>query len=158
MGIDAIVPISARTGDGLERLVSEIVARLPESPPLFPEDMITDQAERAICAELVREQLLLVTRQEVPHAAAVVIEEFDDQRDESGGRCHLTGRIYVERDSQRRIVIGKGGRQIKAISIAARREIEKLLACDVCLRLTVHVDKNWRQSERAVARLGYGDK
>jgi len=155
-GIDAIVPISAKNNDGLDLLLGELVSRLPESPPLFPDDMVTEQAERVICAELVREQVLIQTRQEVPHATAVVIEQFEDQRTEEGGACRLAGRIYVERNSQKGIVVGKGGRQIKAIGEAARHEMEAVLGCTCHLNLTVHVDKDWRRSERAVQRLGYG--
>jgi GTP-binding protein Era len=156
LGIDVIVPISALQRDGLDLLMDELVARLPECPPLFPEDMVTEQAERVICAELVREQVLMQTRQEVPHAAAVVIEEFEDQRSDDGGRCRLTGRIYVERDSQKGILVGKGGQRIRSIGEAARREIEDLLGCSCHLGLSVVVDKDWRKSDRAVQRLGYG--
>jgi GTP-binding protein Era len=155
-GIDAIVPISAKRSDGLDILLGELISRLPESPPLFPDDMVTEQAERVICAELVREQVLLQTRQEVPHATAVVIEQFEDRRTEEGGACHLQGRIYVERNSQKGIVVGKGGHQIKAIGETARHEMEAVLGCTCHLKLTVHVDKDWRRSERAVQRLGYG--
>ena len=156
VGIDAIVPISARHVDGLELLLGELISRLPESPPLFPDDMVTEQAERVICAELVREQILIMTRQEVPHATAVIIEQFEDQRTGDGGSCRLEGRIFVERDSQKGILVGRGGRQIKAIGEAARQQIAALLGCTCHLRLTVHVDKDWRKSDRAVHRLGYG--
>lgn len=153
LAVDTIVPISARDGDGLELLQERLIERLPESPQLFPEDMVTDQAERVLCAELVREQLMLKTAQEVPHSAAVVIESFEDGRDAEGrGLCRLEGRIYVERDSQKAIVVGKGGSMIKTISEAARKQIEELLGCKVYLRMTVHVDKDWTQSELAVRR------
>ena len=157
----AIVPISARLGDGLDGLVRELVAVLPQSPPLFPTDLHTDQAERFLCAELVREQLLLHLREEVPYGAAVVIETFEDERREtaeggSEGLCRLTGRIYVERESQKGIVVGKGGHMIKAVSQAARHEMEPLLGCKVFLRLEVHVEPDWTSDERAVRRFGYG--
>lgn len=156
-GVDVVVPISATRKDGLDALMAELESRLPVSPRLFPEDMVTDQAERVLCAELVREQLLLQTRQEVPHSAAVVIEVFEDGREGSeGGTCHIEGRIIVEREAQKGIVVGKGGQRIKSLSEKARMGIEELLACRVYLRLTVHVDKNWRDSERALQRLGYG--
>ena len=159
-GVDVIVPISAKNHDGLEDLVEELLKRLPEAPPMFPKEMVTEQAERVICAELVREQLLLLTRQEIPHAAAVVIEVFEDQRTDQeggdGGLCRLEGRIYIERESQKGIVVGKGGRTIKEVSTAARAQIEEFLGCKVYLRLTVHVDKDWRQSDRAIERFGYG--
>jgi GTPase len=152
----AVVPISAKTGDGLEPLLAELIARLPEGPPLFPPEMVTDEAERVLVAELVREQILYKTHEEVPHAAAVIIETFEDERDQKGGICRLEGKIYVERDSQKGILVGAKGQMIKAISEAARREIEALLGSRVFLRLTVHVDRDWRKHERSVSRLGYG--
>jgi GTP-binding protein Era len=153
LGEAPLVPVSARTGDGLDVLVNELVKLLPESPQLFPSDVVTDQAERVLAAELVREQLLLRTRDEVPHSAAVVIESFEDGRDAKGqGLCRLEGRIYVERESQKAIVVGKGGHQIKEVSTAARKAIEEMLGCKVFLRLTVHVDPDWTTTERAVQR------
>jgi len=153
----AVVPISARTGDGLEQLVTELVATLPESPALFPTDLHTDQAERFLAAEFVREQLLLHLHEEVPHGTAVVIETFEDERREGGaGLCRLEGRIYVERESQRGIVVGKKGSMIKAISQAARHEIEVMLGSKVYLRLEVHVARDWTDNEQAVRRFGYG--
>ena len=154
---DAIIPISARTGDGLDFLLEEITKRLQPGPALFPRDMHTDQAERVLCAEMVREQLLLQMQEEIPHSAMVVIETFEDERDSKDeGMCHLEGRIIVERDSQKAMVIGQGGQRIKSLSQAARLEIEKLLGCKVFLRLTVHVDKDWTTSERAVRSYGFG--
>jgi GTP-binding protein Era len=155
-GIEVVVPISARHVDGLDRLEAELIARLPQGPALFPADMVTDQAERVLCGELVREAALRALRQEVPHAIAVTIEEFVDERDDRGGLCHIEGRILVERESQKGIVVGRGGRQIKAISQAARTAIEEMLGCRVYLRLTVHVAAGWRDDERALLRLGYG--
>ncbi|MEE8408956.1 MAG: GTPase Era [Myxococcota bacterium] len=155
-GIEAVVPIAALHNDGLDDLVDELVQRLPYSPALFPTDIYTDQAERFLCAELVREQLLLQTRQEVPHSAAVVIDSFEDGRDESDGMCRLEGRIILEAESQKGIVVGKGGRKIKAVSQAARAEIEELLGCKVFLRMQVEVDRDWTRSDRALLRLGIG--
>jgi GTP-binding protein Era len=156
-GIEAVIPIAALVGDGTDRLLEEVVARLPESPPLFDADVLTDQAERVLCAELVREQLLLQMRDEVPHSAAVVIDAFEDGRTDDGqGLCRLEGRVVVERDSQKGIVVGKRGSRIKAVSTAARQAIEELLGCKVFLRLRVVVDRNWTQNARAVSRLGYG--
>ena len=153
LGDVQIVPISARTGDGLDVLIAELTKLLPESPQLFPPDVVTDQAERVLAAELVREQLLLRMREEVPHSAAVVIEQFEDERDAKGqGLCRLEGRIYVERESQKGIVVGKGGHQIKEVSTAARKAIEEMLGCKVFLRLTVHVDPEWTSTDRAVQR------
>ena len=154
---DAIIPISALREDGLQSLLDEILARLPDGPPLFPTDMHTDQAERTMCEELIRVQLLLQLREEVPHSAAVVIEQFDEsEREDDGGLVHLEGRIYIERESQRGIVIGKKGSRIKAVSTAARHDIEELLGCKVYLRLAVHVDPHWTNKARAVQNYGIG--
>jgi len=156
LGPAAIVPISAKVHDGLERLLDELVKVLPESPPLFPQDLHTDQAERFLCAELIREQLFLQLRQEVPYATAVVVETFEDERrDDGAGLVRIEGRIYVERESQKGIVVGKGGATIKAVSTSSRGEIEALLGCKVFLRVTVHVDPDWTDSEREVRRFGY---
>ncbi len=154
--VEVVVPISATRGDGLAALAAELERRLPEGPALFPEEVFTDQLERGLCAELVREQVLRQLHQEVPHAVAVVIDEFVDERTEAGGRCSLRGRVIVERKSQRGIVVGKGGQRIKAIGSAARREIEALLGCGVFLGLEVEVDPEWRSRSRSVERLGYG--
>jgi len=152
----AIVPISARGHDGLGHLIDELVKVLPEGPALFPQDMHTDQAERFLCGELIREQLFLQLRQEVPYATAVVIESFEDERRENGeGLVRIEGRIYVERDSQKGIVVGKGGATIKEVSTSSRAGIETLLGCKVFLRVTVHVDPDWTDSEREVRRFGY---
>jgi GTP-binding protein Era len=151
----AIVPISARTGDGLDVLMARIIELLPEGPSLFPEDMHTDQAERFLCAEMVREQLLYRTQQEVPHSSHVQIDVFEDDRDNPKRPfVHLEGRIVVERDSQKAIVIGHGGATIKAISTAARASIEYLLGCQVFLRLSVHVDPRWTTRPDALRRYG----
>lgn len=152
----AVIPISALRRDGLDPLLEELVGRLPEGPPLFPTDLHTDQAERFLCAELVREQMLLQLQYELPHSAAVVIETFEDGRDQARPLCRIEGRIYVERDSQKAIVVGKGGQQVKTISQKARRHIEAVLGCNVFLRLTVHVDKNWTRNAGAVRRFGIG--
>lgn len=151
----AIVPISARSGDGCDVLVDRIVSLLPEGPCLFPEDMHTDQAERFLCAEMVREQLLYRTQQEVPHSAHVVIEVFEDDRDNvKRPFVHLEGRIVVERDSQKAIIIGHGGATIKAVSTAARANIERILGCQIFLRLSVHVDARWTTRPDALRRYG----
>lgn len=150
-----IVPISARTGDGIEVLLQQIVAALPQGPALFPQSMHTDQAERFLVAELVREQLLLRTHDEVPHSATVDIEVFEDMRDDpERPRCHLEGRIVVERAGQKAIVIGQGGAAIKAISTHARKHIEAMLGCPVFLRLQVAVDPRWTTRPEALRRYG----
>lgn len=151
----AIIPISARTGEGLQKLVDTLVQLLPPGPALFPEDMHTDQAERFLCAELVREQLLYRTQQEVPHSSHVVLDVFEDDRDNPNRPfCHLEGRIMVERDSQKAIVIGHAGATIKEISSQARRGIEAMLGCQVFLRLSVHVDPRWTTKPEALRRYG----
>jgi len=152
---DEILPISGMNGDGVDFLLEAVEKRLPVSEPLFPTDIHTDQAERLLCAEFIREQLLLGLDQEVPHGAAVVIDEFDDVRDnEKKPMCRLHGRIIVERDSQKGIVVGKGGAKIKSISSKARAGIEEMLGAPVFLRLQVVVDKNWTQSKAALRRYG----
>jgi GTP-binding protein Era len=156
-GAKAVVPISALQSDGLERLVAAIVSLLPEGPTLFPAEMVTDQAERFMASELVREQVLAQTHEEVPHSVAVQIDEFvDDRTDQAKPRCHLTGRLIVERESQKAILVGKRGSRIKGISTAARKQIEELLGCSVFLRLTVAVDPNWTRDHRSVERYGIG--
>jgi len=169
-GVQAVVPISARSGDGIDGLLAALEEMLPEGVPVFPQDLHTDQAERFLCEELVREQLLLQTHQEVPHGVAVEIESFEDLRpseppegeagegdgaqEQDPGMCRIEGRIYVERNSHKGIVVGKGGARIKAVSTAAREEMEELLGCKVFLRLTVHVERDWTRSERGVRRFG----
>jgi GTP-binding protein Era len=150
-----VVPISARTGEGLPELVDTVVQLLPPGPMLYPADQHTDQAERTLCAEMVREQVLLQTQQEVPHGAVVTIESFEDSRDDAERpMCRIDAQIHVERTSHKPIVIGRGGRQIKAIGQAARRQIERMLGCQVFLGLTVHVDPRWTANAQALQRYG----
>lgn len=153
----AVVPVSALRSDGLDALMEQILETLPEGPPMFPTDMHTDQAERFLVAELVREQLLYKLRDEVPHSCHVVVEVFDDARDDSGGMVHIEGRILVERDSQKGIVVGKKGATIKEVSTKAREQMEAVLHAKVFLRLQVAVAKNWTQDPRAVQRYGFND-
>jgi GTPase len=156
-GAKAVVPVSALRRDGLGRILAEIMPLLPLGPALFPPDMITDRAERFLAAELVREQVLRQTYEEVPHSVAVVFEEFIDGRDDARKPgCRLVGRLVVEREAQKAIIVGKQGQRIKEISTAARVEIENLLGCQVFLRLTVTVDPNWTRDLRAVQRYGIG--
>lgn len=147
---DEIVPMSARDGKGVGMLRDLILARLPEGPALYPADEDTDQPIEVRLAELVREQALHVTRQEVPHSIAVVVEELEREGDLT--RVHAT--IVVERDSQKGIVIGKGGETLKAIGTAARLEMEPLLGTRVFLDLRVKVFKEWQRDPRALDRLG----
>ncbi len=150
---DEIVPISAATGDGVDRLEEAIAARLPVSPPLFPEEMLTDRAERFLAAELVREQAFLLLKDELPYSVAVTIESFQERASKKD--VVIEAVLHVERDSQKKIVVGEGGRMIKEIGTHARAEIGKLLGCPVHLKLFVKVDSDWTRNDRAIQRLGY---
>ena len=147
---DEIVPLSARSGEGVDTLLRLIVAHLPEGPPLYPPGDTTDQPLEIALAELVREQALRMMRQEVPHSIAVVVEELE--RDGDLTRIHAS--IVVERESQKGIVIGKGGETLKAIGTAARMQMEELLGTRVFLDLRVKVLKEWQGDPKALDRLG----
>jgi len=151
----AVVPFSAMTGENLDRLVQVLVEALPESAaPLFPDDVMTDQAEKQIAAEYVREQIMLKTRQEIPYAVAVEVEEFDEsQRRDGGGLIRISALIRVERDSQKAIVIGKKGALLKEVGTQARLRLERLLGAKVFLSLTVKVDEGWTGKPAAVRRV-----
>jgi GTP-binding protein Era len=146
-----VFPISALTGDGLVPLVENWIARLPQNPPYFPTDQFTDQPERFLAAELIREKAILATREEVPYALAVLIERFEET--ERLIRIHAT--LFVERDGQKGILIGKGGAMLKRIGTAARLEIEHLLGTKVYLELFVKVHPNWRQNPALVRQLDW---
>jgi GTP-binding protein Era len=148
---EEIFPISARTGAGLDPLVEHLVARLPVGPFYFPPGESSDQEEAVLLAELVREQVLLRTRQEVPHAVEVEVQEVEPMRD---GLVAVRGSIWVETDSQKGILVGAGGRTVKAIGTAARKEIESELGTQVHLDLSVRVQRHWRADERLLDRLG----
>ena len=155
---DAILPISARTGDGSKLLLREIRRLLPKGPPLFPADMITDQTERGLASELIREQLLYQTEQEIPHGIAVDIEQFDEQlHQETGERQQVSihAVIYCEKDSHKGIIIGKKGAMLKAIGTSARQHIEQMLDCPVYLELFVKVREDWRNRPGMLRSLGY---
>jgi GTP-binding protein Era len=150
-GLDGeIFPISARTGAGVKPLVDHLIARLPEGPFYFPDNEITDQSGSLWIAELVREQVLHRTRQEVPHSVEVQVEEVDEQED----LLAVTAAIWVETESQKGILIGAQGKMIKAIGTAARHEVERELERKVFLDLHVRVRKSWRADESALDRLG----
>lgn len=144
--------ISATRGDNRDKLLEMIIAWLPEGPQYYPPRQITDQMERAIAAELVREQVLRFTYQEVPHAVAVLVNEFKER---SPALTYISATIYVEKSSQKGIVIGEGGRMLKCIGQAARNEIERLLGTKVYLDLWVKVRKKWRKDEAALKWFGY---
>jgi GTP-binding protein Era len=147
------VPFSAQTGQNVERLEEVIVSHLEECPPLYPPDIFTDQDEGFYISELAREKILLLSRQEVPHCAAVLVEhrEFDEERNFMRIHC----RIIVEKDSQKKILIGKGGTMIKEIGSRTRVELERLLGVKIFLDLLVSVKKNWRNDPRVLNSLGY---
>ncbi len=153
---EEVVPFSALTGENVERLLEVLVGQLPEADaPLFPPDVLTDQAERQLAAEYVREQIMLRTRQEIPYSAAVEVEEFDESgRREGGGLVRIAALVTVERESQKAIVIGKGGAMLKQIGSEARRALERLLGCKVFLALTVKVEERWSEREVSLRRFG----
>ena len=152
-GMKEAIPVSASTGDGCEVLVERILTYLPESPPLFPEDFLTDQPERVLAAEWVREKILHHTRQEIPHAAAVRVARWHERAD---GLVEIEATILVERDSQKGIVIGRGGSLLKTVGSEARVDIEALLERKVFLSLRVEVRDDWRNDPRTIAELGIG--
>jgi GTP-binding protein Era len=141
------IPVSALNGDGLETLRREIVKRLPEGPALFEEDHLTDQPERFLAAEILREKILQVTRQEVPHAAAVMIDTWED----TPRLVKIAATIYVERPGQKAILIGAGGAVLKTIGTLARQDIEALIGRKVFLRTFVKVRPNWREDSEFLA-------
>jgi len=136
-----------------------LIARLPEGPALFPPEQWTDMQERELCAELIREQLLRQTGQEVPYSAAVLVEQFDESRRGEGprGLVRMSATIVVERESQKAIVIGKGGARLKEIGTRAREEIEALLGAKVYLELFVRVEPDWTRTAKGLRRAGYED-
>ena len=146
-----IFPISARTGDGLGPLVEQLVALLPEGGFLYPPQDTSDMSDQVRLAELVREQVLLRTREEVPHAVEVEVDEIDERED---GLLMIHARIWTETESQKGILVGAGGRMVKAVGTAARREIEATLERRVHLELQVRVRKGWRRDEALLDRLG----
>lgn len=146
-----IFPVSALTGEGCFDLVKAWLARLPEAPPYFPPDQFTDQPERFLAAELIREKAIHATREEVPHAVAVLVDSFE----ETEKLIKIRATIYVERDGQKGILIGKGGEMIKKIGTLARKEIESILGAHVFLELFVKVQPNWRQNAALVRQLDW---
>jgi GTP-binding protein Era len=149
----AIVPLSALTGDGVERLERILLEHLPEGEPLYPEDFLTDQPERTLVAETVREKILHHTRAELPFATAVVVDRFDEEERERLLRLYCT--IFVEHASQKAIVIGRAGEMIKRIGTEARKDLEAALETKVFLDLRVKVLKEWQRDPKALQRLGF---
>ena len=144
--------ISATRGDNRDKLLDMVVARLPEGPRYYPSDQLTDQTMRFIAAELIREQVLRFVHQEVPHAVAVAVEEWKQRREDL---TYIGATVFVEKDSQKGIIIGEGGRMLKRIGRAAREEVERLVGNRVYLELWVKVRKKWRGDEDELRRLGY---
>jgi len=149
---DHVVPVSARSGRGVDELVAVLVDALPEGPPYFPAGEVTDQSVEQRIAEIVREKVLERTREEIPHSVATQVEEIE-RRD---GITHVSCLVLVERDSQKGIVIGRGGQMLKEIGTSARPEIETLLGTKVFLELRVKVQREWQRDAAALQRLGYG--
>jgi len=150
-----VVPISARDETNLDRLLMEAKKYLPEGPQYYPEDMVTDQPERLIVAELVREKALQLTRDEVPHAIAVDIDEMTTRPNDD---IYVRATLYVERDSQKGIIIGNHGSMLKQIGELARKDIQMLLGAKVFLDLWVKVKKDWRNRDNVLRNFGFGDK
>ncbi len=149
---EAVVPISAKEKDNIEEVVNLLEQHLPEGPKYFPDDMITDQPERLIISDIVREKILLQTHDEIPHAIAVDVDEMKTRDD---GTTYIRATIYVERDSQKGIIIGKQGAMLKLIGKQARADIERLLATKVFLDVWVKVKKDWRNKSGMLSELGY---
>jgi GTP-binding protein Era len=150
-----IVPVSAATGDNVDRLERAIIDRLPEGQPMYPDDYLTDQPERVMAAEIVREKLLQFTHAEIPFSSAVVVDRFEEPPSE-GGLLKLYCTIVVDRESQKPIVLGKGGEMIKRIGTAAREELERFFSTRVFLDLHVRVAVDWREDERVLQDIGVG--
>ena len=152
---NAILPISARNSEGLEDLLKVLGEFLPEGPQLFPEDMVTDQPERQVCAEIVREKLLLCLDKEIPHGTAVEVTRFIERDDEV---IEMDATIYCEKDSHKGIIIGKGGAMLKKISTLARQDIERFMGTKVFLQTWVKVKQNWRDNVNLIQNFGYRDE
>ena len=149
---EAILPVSARTGEGLDELLDELEQYAVEGPHLFPDDMITDQPERAICAELIREKLLLCLEKEIPHGTAVEITKFSEREN---GLIDVEATIFCEKDSHKGIIIGKKGAMLRKIGELARRDMEALLDTRVNLQTWVKVKESWRDSMAQLRNFGY---
>lgn len=147
-----IVPISARRGENIAVLVDEIVKFLPVGPRYYPEEELTDQSERFIASEIIREKIFLLTRQEVPYATAVTIDSFQEKKE--GALAVIAATIHTERETQKPILIGKGGAALKRIGEGARAELERFLGCKVYLELAVTVSPEWTRDPRTLAEFG----
>jgi len=146
-----MIPVSALTGDGVELALERLIAHVPEGEPYFPQDQFTDQPERFLAGEIVREKVMTSTKQEVPHAVAVRVEDFE----ESDKLIRIRAIISVEREGQKGILIGRGGERLKTIGTVARRELEEILGVKIFLELRVKVEREWRQDARMVQQLDW---
>lgn len=151
---NAFVPISARSGKNVDELLDECAKFLTESDWFFPEDMVTDQPERQLAAEIIREKILRTLNKEIPHGTAVVIEEFKDE----GSLISIRAEIFCEKASHKGIIVGKNGASLKLIGTYAREDLEKLFGTKVYLNLWVKVKENWRESARTIGNFGYRDE
>ncbi|MDA8235984.1 MAG: GTPase Era [Clostridia bacterium] len=150
-----VIPVSAATGENVDRLLDVLVEKLPEGPKYYPDDMVTDQPERFVMAELIREKALHHTREEIPHAIAVEVEEVKERANDT---VFVKATIYVERESQKGIIVGKGGAMLKTIGQLARQDIENLLGSKVFLDLWVKVKKDWRNREFFLRNFGFREE
>jgi GTP-binding protein Era len=150
---DAIIPISALTGDGVDRLLGQLQSMLKAGPALFPPDMKTDQSESFLVSEIIREKIYHLTSRELPYSSAVTVESIEENSERN--MVSIEARIHVESESQKGILIGHGGRMIKSIGQASRQDIERMLGSKVFLDLKVRVEKNWSKNPQALRRLGY---
>ena len=153
---EAIVPVSAKTGKNVDELLRVIKERLPEGPFFFPEDMLTDQPERQLVAELIREKALKLLSKEIPHGLAVVIDSFEEREDRN--LIDINATIICEKSSHKPIIIGKGGSMLKKIGSYAREDVEKLLDTKINLQLWVKVKERWRDSDYLIKNFGFDKK
>lgn len=150
----AMIPLSAKTGDGVDILMKELLPLLPEGPRLYPEDIPTDATERFIASEIIREKIFLLTTQEIPYSTAVVVDSFKE--DETSGLITIHATIHVEKKSQKGIIIGRQGAMLKKIGQAARKDIVELLGAKIMLNLWVKIRKDWTKDGRFLKELGLG--
>lgn len=153
---DDVVPVSAKTGENIDELKTIVKGLLPYGPMYYPEEMVTDQQEKQIVAEIIREKMLLVLRQEIPHGTAVEIIKMKYE-EKTDGMYDISANIYCEKESHKGIIIGNGGKTLKQIGTMARRDCEDMLECKVYLQLWVKVKEDWRNSNNLMKELGIGD-
>jgi len=155
-GFDKVLAISAKTGKNLDQLEQLLCSYLTEGPQYYPEDMVTDQPERLICAEMIREKTLELLREEIPHGIGVAIDKMELRKD--GALMDVWATIFCERESHKGIIIGRGGKMLKRIGMEARKDIEWLLNVQVNLQLWIKVKEDWRNRQQMLNELGYRDE